>query len=331
MISTQDIDHPTSNALISDQTYTPKDNKHMVQYSLWPDCVNKCKFCLTKNRATTNKEYKLNNIRLIRENIRTIDWENQFAYGVSLLGGELYIIKDPELQDAFLQLIDDIIEVVLLPHKTTKFSTVTNGMYNPTFLYKVMDKIVAATGGAQRLDVNFSFDLKYRYHSEKSKELALKNINDFHKRYNYTVGVQMILTQYVIDLWKAGQFDPLTLTEKLFPDNILTFLYPHPTRESKNLPDFNFKRKDFLDFMKFLKVRDPRGYRNFIHSVKNSQSFKYTGIIDKSLETGAGAPPELADGKEVLSPKCGHSLLYQCYADSDRCCLCDLQMLEGEF
>ena len=35
-------------------------------------------------------------------------------------------------------------------------------------------------------------------------------------------------------------------------------------------------------------------------------------------------PPILSDGKEVLMD-CGHSILYKCYADSDKCCLCDIQ------
>ena len=50
---------------------------------------------------------------------------------------------------------------------------------------------------------------------------------------------------------------------------------------------------------------------------------KYTGLyID---EKGITHPePVLSDGKEIINNKCGHSALYQCYTDSDKCILCDL-------
>ena len=34
----------------------------------------------------------------------------------------------------------------------------------------------------------------YRYKSEDDRKLVLKNINEFHEKYDYAVGVQMILT-----------------------------------------------------------------------------------------------------------------------------------------
>ena len=40
--------------------------------------------------------------------------------------------------------------------------------------------------------------------------------------------------------------------------------------------------------------------------------------------------PKLTDGKEVLMVDCGHSVLYKCYADSDRCMLCDILALDEE-
>ena len=39
--------------------------------------------------------------------------------------------------------------------------------------------------------------------------------------------------------------------------------------------------------------------------------------------------PKLTDGKEIIT-ECGHSELYRCYADSDRCMLCDLVALDED-
>ena len=306
------------------------NDRHMVQYGIWSDCCNKCDFCLRLNRKVTTKKTKISLLRDIRENLHHIDWKNKFAYGISLLGGELFYIKDKEIQDEFLLMIDEIIEVVLKPgDDRCKFSTVTNGLYDPTFLYKVIDKIKDAVG-MERIDVNFSYDLKYRYKNEAARLKAYNNIIAFRDRYQYRVGIQMILTQYVIDMWKQGKFDVNQFIEDNFPQCSLCFLYPHPIHTGIKLDDFNFKRRDFLKFMTYLKQANNDIYYSFINSVKNSGIFKYTGMRDKGAAFDNDQQPILSDGKEVINPTCGHSMLYKCYSDCDKCILCDLEMIEGD-
>ena len=306
------------------------ENNHMVQFGTWPNCCNECEFCLREERRPYTKELQLFWLDRIKKNIDMIDWKDKFSYGISLLGGELYFIKDKELQDSFLDLIDVIIEKILKvsPNPNCKYSTVTNGLYDPTFLYKVVDKIVDSVG-INYVDINFSFDLKHRFKRQEDADLVLKNINDFHKRYNYRVGVQMILTQYVIDLWKEGKFTVSDFEKNYIPGNILTFLYPHPIRTGIKLTDFNFKRDDFLKFIQALKVTNYSTYLSFLFSTQNSCRFKYTGLIDRR-EDAPLTQPELSDGKQIINPKCGHSTLYQCYSDSDKCMLCDLKNLDEE-
>lgn len=315
--------------MISTETYNPTNNSHVVQYGVWPDCCNCCDFCLRLNRKSTTNNMKIRLIEMIRENINHIDWKNKFSYGISLLGGELFYIKNRDVQNHFMLLIDDIIDKILIPgNDQTKFSTVTNGIYDPAFLYRVVDRIVERVG-IQRVDVNFSYDLKYRYRVEKARLKAYNNINAFHKRYNYCVGIQMILTQNVINLWKAGKFDVNRFIDENFPGCRLAFLYPHPVHTGKILPDFNFNRRDFLDFVKYLKDANYEAYLNFINSTKNSGTFKYTGLRDKK-DNCQDQQPILSDGKEQINDKCGHSTLYQCYADCDKCVLCDLKLIDSD-
>lgn len=304
--------------------------KNMVQYGVWANCCNNCDFCLREERIPYSKEKQLLWLDRIKENIGMIDWKNKFSYGISLLGGELYFITDKDVQNSFLDLIDVIIEKVLKVSENPdcRYSTVTNGLYDPTFLYKVIDKIVDAVG-IDKVDLNFSYDLKYRFHSEEHRLLCLKNINDFHKRYNYSVGVQMILTQYVINEWKAGRFDVNKFNEEVIPGNYLTFLYPHPIKTGIQLKDFNFNRADFLKFMRYLKTECYSTYYSFLQSTKNSCTFKYTGLRDRGRKDSKEMP-RLSDGKEIINHKCGHSILYTCYTDCDKCVLCDLQSLDEE-
>lgn len=300
-------------------------NRHNVlQYGLWANCSNSCKFCLLRNKDFMSKEQMMHRLDTVRQNLDHIDWLDKFQDGVSLLGGELYHITDTDVQNSFMQLIERIIEKVLLssPNPNVRYSTVTNGIYEPSFLIRVLDRIVEAVG-VNALDVNFSYDLKYRFPSSKAEMQCLSNINLVHNRYDYKVGVQMIATQYLIDAVLSDEFNIQAFTDKYIPGNQLVFLYPHPLNpELAPLHDFQFKRESLLMFADLLADQYPKHWLNFYHSTKNSATYKYTGMrwpygpVDQQ--------PELTDGKEEITD-CGHSVLYRCYSDSDKCMLCDLE------
>lgn len=299
---------------------------NMVQVGLWDNCCNSCKFCLLRSKFFQTDEGMIKQIRLVQKNLDYIDWKNEFSAGISLLGGEIYFTTNPKVQEAFLELIDDIIEKVLKVSKNPccRYSTVTNGLYDPTFLFKVIDRIKEKVGMGF-VDVNFSYDLKYRFTSEERRKLCLENINKFHDRYNYKVGVQMILTQYLIDMIKKGEFDINKFEQEEAPGNMICLLYPHKINTGIELPDFFFKRKDFLEFMKYLRQENIDCFRAFVDSTRNSSTFKWTGMYKKTDDYTQ--QPVLTGDKEILNPKCGHSILYQCYSDTDKCMMCDINNL----
>lgn len=297
---------------------------NMVQYGIWSNCSNKCDFCLIEKHYYRTPEQMVSYLQELIDNIKIQDWANKFSDGISLLGGELYFITDKAVQDKFMELIDVIIEYVLKVSKNSncKYSTVTNGIYEPSFLYRVIDRIIEKAG-IQYVDVNFSYDLKYRFHSEEARKQCLQNIIDFHKRYDYRIGVQMILTQYLINMINSGEFTIDKWQNEIAPGSILEFLYPHKIHTGIVLDDFNFKRADFIKFMRKLYHENEENFFNFVSSVRHSSVFKYTGLyIDD--EGNTHSEPVLSDGKEIINPVCNHSALYQCYADSDKCMLCDL-------
>ena len=305
----------------------------MVQYSVWNNCNGSCAFCLRKERAIYSKEDMLFSLEAIKDNIKLVDWEQQFSDGISLLGGELYNITDPDLQASFLELVDVIIDCILLKstNPNCRYSSVTNGVYDPAFLFKVLDRI-KSKAGIGFVDINFSYDLKYRYRTEADRLQVIANINKVHTRYDYSVGVQMILAQYVLDAIKAKTWSIEHFLNNEIPGNMLCFLYPHPIHTGKLLDDFYLKRRDLLEFLLYLRENHPKIYASFVFSTRNSGEFKYTGLIDKSFITDHRRTtelPALSDGKEILNPCCGHSTLYKCYIDSSACLLCDINALEG--
>ena len=248
--------------------------KHAIWYNfgLWPNCNNNCKFCLRKNREVWSKERLLHEIDRVRQNIDFIDWKDKFADGISILGGEIYFITDPDIQDAYMLLVDDIIDKILFVSTSPRcrYSTVTNGMYDPAFLFRVIDRIKERTGDMRFVDVNFSYDIKYRYPSEEKRLQALENIKLFRDRYDYTVGVQMILTQYLIDDIMSGKFDFKYFIEEELKGCNFCFLYPHPINTGFTLTDFFFKREDFLKLCVYLKAEFPEIYNNMYSSTNAS-------------------------------------------------------------
>lgn len=295
---------------------------HCVQYGVFPNCTGECDFCLRLDRRVLSLEKIILHVRNIRDNLDYIDWSGKFSHGISLLGGEIYGYRHPLYEEEFMLLIKDIINKVLKvsDNPRCRYSTVTNGIYKPDFLYRVCDEI-SKDCGTRVLDVNFSYDLKYRYKSEEKRLQAISNICGFRDRYNYRVGVQMILTQYVINSINSGQFSIGHFLKNIIPGCSLVFLYPHPINTGKILPDFFFKRRDFLNFMLYLEKNFPDIYGDTISSAYYSGTYKYGGLHNKYGNNDQ--LPVLSDGKEILM-ECGHSKLYQCYSDSSKCMLCDL-------
>ena len=305
----------------------------MVQYDLWNNCSNSCDFCLIYRKRILNNEQMIERIDQIIANINYVGdrWTTQFSDGISLLGGEVYFITDLKVQEKLMELIDHIINKILLPNKALghicKYSTVTNGIYQPDLLFRMIDRIVEKAG-IEFVDVNFSYDLKYRFHTEESRLLCLENMRKFSERYNYRIGAQMVVTEYLIDMINNKEFDIGEFQNKIVPNSIVEFLYPHEVHTGKVLDDFQFPRDKFLRFLIWLKANYYENFINYCDSINNSSIFKYTGLYinaDWSMEI----EPKLSDGKEIINPNCNHSVLYQCYKDSDKCILCDILKIRG--
>lgn len=303
----------------------------MVQYGLWPNCTNKCDFCLLQDRIYKSKKERLRVLAAVKENIKTIDWKGKFSDGISLLGGEIFYTEHEEIKNSFLELIDEIVEVVFGSCESTRLSIVSNGIYDPNVLLIPVIEKLNNKKVLDRFDLNFSYDIKYRFHSEESRIKAIENINLVYDKYKIVPCVQTCLTQYLIDAHLDGSFNIFDFKETNFPHTILTFLYPHKINTGKTLDDFFFKRQSLMKFIMWMRRN---GYQkeieNFIQSVINSSQFKYTGLLYRGdvLEDKDDKDEEIKQepvlGEKQILSSCGHSQLYKCYSDCDKCMLCDL-------
>jgi len=303
----------------------------MVQYGLWPNCTNSCDFCLLLDKQYKSEEERLNMLSAIKENIKYIDWSNKFSDGISLLGGEIYYTESNKIKDSFLELIEEIIDIIIKPNSNAIYSTVTNGIYDSKILLEPTLDLFNKNGVIDQIDINFSWDLKYRFHTEESLQSMIKNVNLVHEKYNKLYPtVQTCLTQYLIDAHLNGEFNLIKYQEEHFPNTRLSLLYPHKINTGKDVPDFFFTRESLFRFIKYLKDNGQNKLiQHLIQSVINSSQFKYTGLWERnSLYENNKNNKEIyqeptLENKQNLT-ECGHSDLYKCYSDSNKCMLCDL-------
>lgn len=303
----------------------------MVQYGLWPNCTNQCDFCLLEDREYKTEIERLNMLQAVKINIKSIDWKNQFSDGVSLLGGEIFYSEYQSIIDNFLDLIQIIADLILKKSSKAKLSVVSNGIYNPNVLLIPTLNLLNKNGVLDQFDLNFSYDLKYRFHSEEARLQVISNINLVYDSFGVKPGVQTCLTQFLIDEHLSGNFNIFKFKEEHFPNSYLNFLYPHKINTGKVLDDFFFKRSSFIKFIKWLKENEHNdSVQQILQSVINSSQFKYSGLFlrDSILEGDMSDSDELTQSptleKKQILTECGHSQLYRCYSDSSNCMLCDL-------
>jgi len=303
----------------------------MVQYGLWPNCTNQCDFCLLRDRIYKSESERLSVLEAIKENITVVDWKDKFSDGISLLGGEVFYTDSEKVKESFLDLINKIVDYIFSESDTSIISIVTNGIYDPNVLLKPTLDLLKNKKVLDRLNLNFSWDHKYRFHNKESLQSMIDNTNLVYNEYEITPCVQTCLTQYLINEHLDDSFNIFDYKEQNFPNSILAFLYPHKINTGKFVPDFFFTRSSLFKFIKWLKENDHNDIlEHFIQSVINSSQFKYTGLLYRGdvLYGGIRVEEEIhqaptLEKKQVLT-ECGHSDLYRCYSDSDKCMLCDL-------
>lgn len=302
----------------------------MVQYGLWPNCTNHCDFCLLLDKDYKTVDERLNMLASIKKNIEVIDWKEKFQNGISLLGGEIYYTESKEVKKEFLNLIEKIIKVIIVPNKTAIYSTVTNGIYDSGVLLEPVLDLFKRYNVIDQVDINFSWDLKYRFHNKESLESMIRNTNFVYEKYGLIPRVQTCLTQYLIDAHLKGDFSLIDYQKEHFPNTILALLYPHKINTGKVLNDFFFTRESLFNFIAYLKNTNQNNLiQHLIQSVINSSQFKYTGLWERDTLYEKNKNNKEINQQPTLENKqnlteCGHSDLYRCYSNSDKCLLCDL-------
>ena len=294
----------------------------ILQYLLWTNCNNACKFCIRgdKSDAYSKTEDMLASIQKAKSNILSQDWSS-YKGGISIIGGELYYVEDRKLQLALLDLMHTATDVILKKNDSTCIVLITNLIYNDSFLKEVLHQF-EKEGVLNQVHLHTSFDLKYRYKDNADKQLMLSNLEDLSKEFStLNLTTQTILTQYFIDAVNDGSFNISEFEEKY--NTRFTLLVPLYSNLSSTLSDFFPKRRDFINFLIKLYDENPITFRKFIDSARYAFSSK--DFIDTQNDRECRPSNSVFVTSDMM--KCGHYDIYRVYSDSDKCMLCDIEAL----
>lgn len=325
-------------------------NKRIIQYEVWKECHNHCKFCfLHKDILHTPDEVKLGGIHNAINQI-TDDIKNKRIDGVGVIGGDFWQgeITTEEIRTEFFKLMDlcfthlkngDINEVWLS-------ATLTIGdqkdLYRALDMYNEM--IPDKEKEDKRLWICTSYDTIGRFHSQKmldSWKYHMKNIGEkYPKVFKNT---SFIITNDLVKKTLSGEFDFRRFEEE-FGTNVYMKTPSHYFEDweegkrkfNKIVGDFFLERKPTIEFLQKLNETVPELLNKIMNNdlranvlVGHSNDGDFDVMIrdqeDKHKNISVATGGENAEKAQIMA--CGHEKQYKCYIDSDKCFMCDLQRL----
>ena len=264
----------------------------MIQVRLWTDCYNNCSFCSLSEKVITSLYNK-------KERIHKISHLN--AKRISIIGGEFFEGQLRGVEEEWLNMVKKIGCNELF---------ITANLINEPYLLRetllIRPDILVCT----------SYDTVGRFKDNIQKEIWLERVNSLKNVFCTIIPTQDMIADKFIDRINCN----INLCEPHLGVDWLKCVDKnnyHETliRENKifKLP----KRKDLLRWIikhhEVLKVMKNYKYTHFntILGFDNNNDFIYE--CDNRF-----------NDKNFMS-SCGHPHFSKCYADSDKCMMCDIE------
>ena len=238
---------------------------NFVQFVLWHDCKNNCKFCHNKDFGDIDKNVSLNFVhdKLIDSN--TFSNYNELGF----IGGEFFDdqLAIPSINSKFYDVCDTVVKL-LNEHTIDKFYITTALMYNDTKYLKQFCDYAIMKDIADKVLICTSYDTIGRFLQPCKLENWKNNMQFLHNEYpQLKVHTEIILTEDFMQKVLNGEFDissferEYATTIDYISPHIVDFLHKAPEKTSKQsynafIPGFFPKRSTFINFMKSQILRE---------------------------------------------------------------------------
>ena len=288
------------------ESSTIKHNE-FVQIRPWNDCINNCSFCSVSKRCkNTPLESKKLRLRRSAELVKTLRSKQ-----IGVMGGEFFEGQLKGCENEWLSLLQ------AMNQTNAQIFITANLIHEQHFLNKTIDAL------GDRLLLCTSYDEAGRFHTQTAKKNWLKNVESLH-----TEGVHIICTciqtqdfleskTALPDWLDVNLCDPHLGVEWYIAVDKANY-HDHLIAENKlfNLP----RRPTAIKWMRdHLRTTARYASYNSTHS-DTIYGFGDDDCLSTEMEE------RLTDDKNI-NPLCGHPYFCQCYADSNKCMMCDAEQI----
>lgn len=310
----------------------------VVQYELWRECNCKCTFCtLGNDNEFTPNELKMKSLQTSIDEIKQMTKGEHETLG--FIGGEFFQgqLSTKELKDKFFELFEVVNDTLNKGIVNNVWLNVSLLIGNQEDFYKILDMI----DRKDRVWVLTSYDTMGRFHTPKMFETWERHLKKIYEEYpEVSINITSILTGDLIEKYLNNEIDLYKYTKLYnasvyFKNPVQPYYSTYMSNEDFNkvLGNFFPKRKDMLKFfMKYLQDYGEYEYDRLIstdlradevrknYNNESERNIKFIRDRETLVEYQENLPDELLP--------CGHNDIYMSYSDSDKCILCDKQMIK---
>lgn len=229
-----------------------------IQFELWKDCKNGCKFCFNRGLPDINKIDSLNFV-IEKLSDPIIDKFNEIGF----IGGEFFDdqLNDIGVRNKFYNLFDKVC-LFMNSGKMNKLYVTSSLIFdNQSSIFEFLD-FLRIKGCLSKTLLCTSYDFVGRFHTIKHKSMWIKNMKDIHIKYpELKLHTEIIITQRFIEDVLNGVFQINEFKEEF--NTSIDYLEPNTGsfydgkhEFDKNVPGFLPKRDDFIRFLKKTCIQD---------------------------------------------------------------------------
>ena len=241
-----------------------------IQFELWKDCKQGCKFCCNKGAESIDKNKSCLYILDVLRKIQPGEYDK-----IGLIGGELFNGEMKHCMNAFFSIMQRIKEL-----NPQTIYIATSLIYDVgDYLIPVLNALDKVYGILDKIVLCTSWDIKYRFKTPEENQLWFKNMFYLNKKYpNLKIHTEIILTQYFIDLinndkWDIDLFKKVLNTSVDFIEPASGLYYEDKFDCQKNVPGFFPTKSSFYKFLQ--KMKDKIDLNDFLSVELRSDELHY--------------------------------------------------------
>lgn len=280
--------------------------KDIVEFLVWDNCKNNCKFCFQRNNPRLFNQEKR---QYILDSVISFIDSDKFVKGshILIVGGEIFDTPADQriLSDFFNKIAERMLDntIGLLYINTNLIYSDTTNLYN-------LMELIEWNNLFNRLRFTTSYDIEGRFKTKEDEELMLNNLLELKQLYpKCQIVTNIILTKGMCEAILNNSFSAKYFMTKY---NCWINFIPYIISDVNLAAD----RDTIFKTLKYIDNENPGYLDKYIANLDLAQEKKLYMYKDNQFQF---CSCELSD--------CGHAVNFKKYSDKGSCFICDLKGL----